>query len=146
MTWQEDFAPDGALRDIVVADATRDDWLAVLSVIDDRYQPLSFIVGDSEFSHIDPERVFAAGESRQLLRFHVGAIELACHFFQETEIEFDFYPNAVTTEAQLAPLLAFVAEIGAATKKAAAVTPENIHDSPIFQYSPESGVVHYLAV
>ena len=63
----------------------------------------------------------------------------------ENEIEFDFDPNRIRTEEQLAPLLRFVAEIGAATGKVALITPENAHDLAIFQYSPESGVVHYVS-
>ena len=146
MTWQEDFAPDGSLRDIVVAGATREDWLAVLRLVESRYQPIRFRDGDRTSNRIDHDRLFIAGDTRPVLLFNVGGTELACHFFDEREIEFDFYPNSIRTEADLAPVLNFVAEIGSTTGKTAAITPENLHDSVIFQFSPGSGIVHYLAV
>lgn len=146
MTWQDDFAPDGSLRDVVVTGATPEDWQVVLELIESRYQPLRFVDGEQTSDRIYHERLFVAGDARLVLLFHVGETEVACHFFDEHEIEFDFCPDRIRTEAELAPILRFVEEIGSATGKAAAITPENLHDSAIFQFSPGSGVVHYLAL
>ncbi|HUP60488.1 MAG TPA: hypothetical protein VNA69_08745 [Thermoanaerobaculia bacterium] len=145
MIWQDDFAPDGALRDIAIPQVTREDWDAVLRLVETRYQPIRFKDGAAQANRIDLCRLFV-GDDRPVLPFEAGGVELACHFVDEREIEFDFYPNEIRTEEQLRPLLRFVAEIGAATSKPAAITPENAHDLPIFQYSPESGVVHYVGV
>lgn len=145
MTWQEDFAPDGALRDIVIPETTAEHWQRVLHLVEERYQPIRFTDGEQQRDQIDWRRLFVRGERRPVLMFEVGGVELACHFFDQNEIEFDFYPNSIRTEDQLVPLLQFVAEIGAATGKVALITPENAHDLAIFQYSPESGVVHYVS-
>ena len=103
-------------------------------------------VGDETMHEIDRGSLFTRGEDRALLQFHVGDTALACHFFDESEIEFDFYPNDITTEEQLAPVLSFLSDIGSVTGKTAILTPENVHDAVIFQFSPDSGVVHYVAV
>ena len=145
MTWREDFEPDGALRDIVIQETTTRDWNAVLRVIESRYRPFKFVGSEETRTEIDCGALFLGGENRPLLLFDVGDTDMACHFFGESEIEFDFYPNEVKTEEQLSPLLTFLHEIESAAGKTAIITHENIHDAVIFQFSPQSGVVHFVA-
>jgi len=76
-----------------------------------------------------------AEQPRPLLRFWVGDVELACHFFVTNEIEFDLDPRQVG-ESQLRALMEFMARLGDLTGKPVALTPENGPHAQIFRYEP----------
>src|SRR5262245_14857192 len=109
-TVSEGFKPDGALRDIYVHDATLADWQAALNHIRERYAPLHFTVDSHpadlprQVAEIFPIRARAA----PLLNFDVGGIDLACHFFQPKQIEFDLRPEEVTGPERLATVVSFL--------------------------------------
>ena len=82
-------------------------------------------------------------EPRALLVFYVGGIELACHFFTPSEIEFDFDPGGVG-EGELGCLLTFMADLGDLVGKVVVMTPENGRDEPMFKYDPSDRRVHWV--
>src|SRR3954471_21479712 len=71
------------------------------------------------------EQAFAARTSGSpLLRVRVACVLIVFHFFSEAEIECDFVPNEITSQASLDALLAFVRQAGDATHKRVLITPE----------------------
>jgi hypothetical protein len=126
-----------------VLGTTLEDWSKVLTMLADaRYgailneEPLPTLLPD-------PRALFVThGQPLSLLSFHVGGAEMACHFFAEQEIEFDFNPIGLV-EADLVDVLEFMARLGTLTGKSVVLTPENVQGSPIFRYDPLTGSVEY---
>jgi hypothetical protein len=78
-----------------------------------------------------------------VLFFDVAGVELASHFLQESEIEFDLRPDGLT-EGKLRELLAFMAMLGRATRKAVVLTPENEQSRPIFRFDCARGMIEFV--
>jgi hypothetical protein len=78
-----------------------------------------------------------------VLNLDVQGIDLACHFFTDTEIEFDLLPQQVRDEATLSAVLGFMTEIGSLLGKTVILTPENWQKSPIFKYDPSNQQTTY---
>lgn len=140
---QQDFEPDGSLRDIYVLGTTVDDWNEVVRHIGLGSYRAKFAMNGAPMPI--PHRVDELfGTAQGLLTFWVGTVDLACHFFAADEIEFDFYPNAVR-EHELHQLLGFLADIGDLTGKVVVLTPENCREAPIFRYSPSTAKLEWMA-
>ncbi len=144
-----DFAADGSLRDIYVRDATVEDWkIIVTRILDGDYRAELQHGGSVIPMPLDFEAVFGGrldGNERHFLSFSVGDVVLTCHFFAPTEIEFSFGPDAVT-ETSLRDLLAFMIDVGEATKKSVVMTPENIPESPIFRYDSSEHQLRWIPI
>lgn len=136
MTWQKDFEPDGSLRDIYVLDTTVDDWRKVIDYIRQFCQPARYTLSEKRREMPDVLQVFALRDKSPLLMFQVGKVELACHFFGEEQIEFDFWPDDIETEKDLQPLLDFIRTVGRMTGKEVILTPESSQESPFMRYQP----------
>src|SRR3982751_4611826 len=72
-----------------------------------------------------------------MLRLNLGHILIVFHFFSEYEIECDFVPKEITSQADLDALLAFVRKLGDVTHKRVRITPENLPTQPAITYDPE---------
>src|SRR4051812_4012983 len=88
---KEEFASDGALRDIQVVDATTADWQPVLDFLRARADTLHYTV-DGTAAELPSEAcaiiALRAMASPSLL-FRWRDIEFATHFFGEDDLEFD---------------------------------------------------------
>jgi hypothetical protein len=132
------FEPDcGTLRDIYVKDTKLQDWKTALELILGGYpgaQLLRFRDGESSEAPIpsDLDSLFHGDDGWSLL-FTIAELELFCHFFDPSEIEFSFPPKRAT-ETSLRPLLAFIVAIGDAIGRDVIVTPENGQQAPYFRY------------
>lgn len=67
-----------------------------------------------------------------------------CHFFVESEIEFDFDPRQVTGQDRLNAVFSFMQLIARACDKKAVLTPENARDATIFRVHPPTLHVEYV--
>jgi hypothetical protein len=127
---KDDFRPDGSLRDIYIAPAALDDWLLVYPILRD--------YPGAEYSM---DGVVQASPDTQvgnpMLRLNLGHILIVFHFFSEYEIECDFVPKEITSQADLDALLAFVRKLGDVTHKRVRITPENLPTQPAITYDPE---------
>ena len=121
---KEDMAEDGSLRDIYVLGTTAEDWKRVVT-----------------FLKAAPYR--AKLEDETLMIFHVGDVEICCHFFVEDQVELDFWPNDVG-EPELKLLLEFMADLGDLVGKRVIMTPESDPQNPIFEYEPKKRKVTWL--
>jgi hypothetical protein len=122
---KEALAEDGSLRDIYVLGTTAEDWKRVVT-----------------FLKAAPYR--AKLEDESLMIFHVGDVEICCHFFVEDQVELDFWPNDVG-EPELKALLEFMGDLGDLTGKRVLMTPESDQQNPIFEYEPTKRKVSYRA-
>jgi hypothetical protein len=127
------FESDGSLRDVYVHSAEVSDWNAVLDLLRGEYAPLAFSRdGLAEPMPARVEDIFAqTADATIALDFEVAGIELACHFFTPTEIEFDLPPEQVNSSAQFQALLAFLRRLAATVRKPVILAQENAPDLPI---------------
>jgi len=139
-TCKEDFRADGSLRDIYITPATVTDWRALYPLLR-VYPGVEYSVDDVVQPPPDSieEALAVRLSGSPMLRFRVGRALVVFHFFSEEEIECDFVPNEITSQADLDALLAFVRQLGDATRKRVAITPENSRELPFITYDPESG-------
>lgn len=148
-TCREVLRLDGSLRDIYVASVTLADWLALYPVLCD-YPGTEYLVdGIVQPLPETVEQTFATWSSgNPMLRLRVGRTLVVFHFFSEEEIECDFDPQEVASQADLDAVLGFVRQIGDVTGKRVAVTPENLREQPFITYDPESREFkcHHVAV
>jgi hypothetical protein len=135
-----EFEPDGSLRDIYMLDTTANDWQTVLDHLRRSGRSVRFEVGGVEGPLPDQvSTIFGvSAEATPLLNFDVGGVDLACHFFTPSEIEFDFLPTDVQGPERLQSVLEFMAEIGQLLAKTVVLTPENGKAVPIFKYDATS--------
>ena len=148
LAWDDlkvEFAWDGSLRDICVIDTSIADWRSALEMIHAGGYRLVFTIDGVEATAPDNlHQIF--GQPREcsfLLAAFVDGVQLNCHFFSESEIEFDLDPREVTDQADLAAILGFMRMLAQVAAKPALLTPENMQDFPILTCQPDGGVVHH---
>ena len=142
---RQDFESDGSLRDIYVLETRTSDWQRLLDHLRSSGRALRFSVdGLEQPLPTSASAVLALrAQSSPVLNLDVQGIDLACHFFTDTEIEFDLLPQQVRDEATLSAVLGFMTEIGSLLGKTVILTPENWQKSPIFKYDPASQQTTY---
>ena len=130
---------DGSLRDIYVFGTTLDDWRKVLEMLSEARYGARLDDESLATALRDVPTLFVAQEEHptSVLNFRVGRVHVACHFFTEQEIEFDFDPSGLA-EADVHDVLDFMECLGTLTGKPVVLTPENVRDSPIFRYEPST--------
>ncbi len=138
-----DFERDGMLRDIYVQHATVEDWKRVVArILNGNHRARLQRVGAEVPMPSDFEALFE-GTDRHVLSFTVGDIVIDLYFFSPTEIEFAFAPEDVT-ETSLRDLLAFMIDVGEATKKPVIMTLENSPELPIFRYDSNEHLLRWI--
>lgn len=145
-TIKGEFAWDGSLRDICVPDVDLVGWQAAISALEASGRTGRLTIGESESStSVDVSKVFAI-EDRATIGWsvEVGGVALACHFFDQAEIEFDLDPRDVRCQAEFDAVLDFMKTLALATGKSALMTPENMHSVPFVRVSP-AGAVEYVS-
>ena len=103
------FEPDGSLRDVYVHPATPGAWRTLRPYLRSQYSPVFFTLdGIPAFEPELLDNPFSAKpHHKPRLNFRVGGIDIACHFFSDVEIEFDFLPQEVTGSNELRALRRF---------------------------------------
>ena len=133
-------APDGALRDIYVFDVSASHWAAAWEHIVRAYPDLTFYLGSRD--HHLPATVGEAFAFRPAdsprINFSVGSVNVACHFFSWSELEFDFRPEEVNTEAAWVAVQGFMASLGRFTSRPVHLTIENMRTEVIATFDPAS--------
>jgi hypothetical protein len=141
LTWKQaapEFYADGSLRDLYVLGATIDGWQALLDSL--RASTYSYRYTRAKVEAPLPERASDAfpdlGFADRLLAVDLGGFAANCHFFSETEIEFDLDPREVSCQAHLDAILDFIQFLASATSRDAILTPENQPEIVIFRARP----------
>ena len=117
-TCKEDFRGDGSLRDIYITPATLADWRVVYPLLRTHPGVEYSVDGIVQPAPDSVEQAFEARRSASpMLRFRVGSALVVFHFFTDEEIECDFVPNEITSQADLDDLLGFVRQLGDTTRR-----------------------------
>jgi len=149
MLWEsvkDEFVCDGSWRDICVPAVGLEEWQGASEAIVAAGYPGRFAV-DGAAKDLPGEvgELFALRSvASPVWSVFVSGVQLNCHFFDEAEIEFDLDPREVVGQAELDGLLCFMAALSAATRRAALMTPENMHEVPFIRVEP-SGVAEYIS-
>lgn len=112
---REDFAPDGALRDVYVRGTSMEDWNRLFAL-----------------AGVSPE----PGAERRNVHFDAGRVRLLGDLCTPDEIELSFDPAEVDGPDALADLLGFVAQLGRALGKIVEITPRNLPQFPFLRFDP----------
>ncbi len=140
--WEQcrgDFVPDGALRDIYVVKVNLVQWAKLFERLRDVYHLDFSMDGTTRSLPASVEDVFALREmGSPLVNFDVGSIDVACHFFETTQIEFDILPSQIACQSDLNELLGFLAFVGDVVRDVVILTPENRPSEPIITYNPQT--------
>jgi len=149
LAWDDlkaEFAWEGSWRDICVTDTSIADWRAALEMINAAGLRLKFTIDGAECT--PPHNLLEIfGQPREctfLLAAFVGGVQLNCHFFAESEIEFDLDPREVVGQAELDGVITFMRKLATATQKSALMTPENTHEAAFIRVAP-SGTIQYIS-
>ncbi|PYJ09087.1 MAG: hypothetical protein DMF06_11065 [Verrucomicrobia bacterium] len=142
---KDEFASDGALRDIQVIDATLSDSQRVLDFVRTSAAKSDYTI-DGEAAALPSEAssiIASRSTATPLLLFRWGDIEIATHFFGEDDLEFDFRPENVSGQRELDQLLSFVSSVGRLLSKAVLVYHEGWEVSPFFIYDRHTDEITY---
>ena len=149
LAWDDlkvEFAWDGSLRDICVIDTSIADWRSALEMIHAGGYRLVFTIDGVEATAPDNlHQIF--GQPREcsfLLAAFVDGVQLNCHFFSESEIEFDLDPREVAGQAEFDAVITFMRKLATSTQKSALMTPESSHERAFIRVAP-LGSVQYIS-
>jgi hypothetical protein len=141
---KRNFEPDGALRDIYVHGTTIADWRSLFDVLHDQFSLRYSVDGEAFPFPMVVDEVFAIRETANpLLTFDIGGVVVACHFFVDSEIEFDISPREITSQAKLDDLLGFVQLVGKTLGKTVSLCYENDDQHPFITYEPSAQQFQY---
>ena len=151
MKWEDyaaDFDFDGSLRDIYVLETSLPDWQIFADFLRaSNYKYTFHVAGEVTNFPVDIAKAFELRISvGALLLFEVGSVTLACHFFNDWEIEFDLDPREVKGEEQAELIFDFMNQLGRALNKEVVLTPENYRENHIFKFSPITQGVEYFPI
>jgi hypothetical protein len=135
---KDEFTWEGSLRDICLQGTTVSDWQAVWRMLRSSRLEITYAV-DSVATDLpeDVAQTFALPrENTLLLTVLVAGVGLNCHFFDESEIEFDLDPRQVSDQRAFDAIVAFMADLANASSRVALMTPESMHDHPFLRVPP----------
>ncbi|WP_155905012.1 hypothetical protein [Methylopila sp. M107] len=150
MDWNRvkaEFAFDGALRDIYVLGTSHAHWKAAWAALRELDPPpVLTSLGCSGPMPENLDWAAAFGETRPMLAVTVGRVALNCHFFDESEIEFDLDPRDVASRDDAEGIAQFMSILGEATGRPVILTCENVKHAVIARYDPAAARVVWLAI
>lgn len=135
---------DGSLRDIYAFKTTVDHWTRLLSLSSCLGEVAYFCDGEEAPLPSTANSIFDDADRLHLLRFNLGGPVINAHFFVADEIEMDFDPREITSQADLDLVLNFCAKIGKAIKRDIVITPENLPDVIYLCYLADQDKWHRL--
>ncbi|WP_455203710.1 hypothetical protein [Kaarinaea lacus] len=148
MIWDDyknEFDADGGLRDIYVNDTSLKDWQRFVDYLRKTEARLEYFV-DNEVQALPAQidEIFQSREHARLLSIDLGGVSLNCHFFVLDQIELDFDPGDIRSEAQAKVVFRLMSTVARVLDKVVILTYENEDQQPVFKYQPGKGL-EYLA-
>lgn len=145
-TVKSEFTWEGSWRDICIRDIGLREWEAAIKAVKVAGFRERFMVnGETAEMPDDAAELFNETEENSVLwSVFVAGVQLNCHFFDRSELEFDLDPREVTGQAQLDGIVSFLLAVAEATESVALLTPENMHDGPFIRVAP-SGAIEYIS-
>jgi hypothetical protein len=134
---RQEFAPDGALRDIYVLETNIEHWRKLFRILTSAYKVEYSVNGNIQQlpSSVD-EILKSRGVAQPLMRFQLAGATIACHFFCFERIELDIDPREVNSETTFNGLIGLLKLIGDGLNKPAIMTQENNEKDPFLSYEP----------
>jgi hypothetical protein len=130
---------DGSLRDIYILNASVQDWDSILRLARASSQwHATFSAGGLDLPvPLDHAQVKALPqEAGAMLVWDICGLDLNCHFFDESQIEFDLHP-AKLNETNFASLQDWLRLVGKSLRRDVLITAENCPDIPLLIYKYE---------
>lgn len=151
LTWEdvrEEFGDsEGNFRDIYVFKTDRSTWQRVIDALRvGPFQSAYFL--DSEIAPlpIDVGKVFASRSMvSTMLSVTFAGVTANCHFFTDTEIEFDIDSREVDGGHSWEALIGFMGHLADAARQDCVMTPENCPETVIFRVRPGASEVEYTS-
>jgi hypothetical protein len=144
--YRDEFDFDGSWRDIYVLETSVLDWQTMVEFLGSGVYEYSFSL-DGETANLPAcisDLFDIEWASRGYLELRVGSVRISCHFFTESEIEFDLDPRDVKSSVEAEQVFAFMIQLGRLLNKEAILTLENFPQIPIFKFVPDSEQVEYI--
>lgn len=145
MSCKNEFKPDGSLRDIYIPHTTLEDWESFYKFLLRRDQSFQYSRSDNQKVSLPSTaaEVFQDTRCVHTLSIDIGGVFLNCHFFTVKQIELDFDPEYVNSQARLDVVLNFMREAGRLLEKEVLLTPENGIEVPICRYFSDKDIVTF---
>ena len=150
MDWQkykDEFAWDGSWRDIYVLNANVVIWQRFLDFLKSSGIPYDF-GGEDKAEYLDNLAMYfkeRADHGSLILSIDINGVTLNCHFFVESEIEFDLDPREITGEDKAIGVFNFMETLSKTLSLPVRMTPENMDETPIFEYTPGECIWRYYS-
>ncbi|MFC4323231.1 hypothetical protein [Litchfieldia salsa] len=131
----EVFYVDGSLRDIYVFNVSLSDWQKLFDWI--RLSPWEVIFyKDGQvtlYKGTDVAKFFEEKESNgiHLMSININGVLVNCHFFSESEIEFDIDPKQVNSMSDANIVFEFMKKLSKMLGKESILTEENTPEYPL---------------
>ena len=141
LDWQQykaEFLSDGSWRDIYVLDADVTIWQRLLDFLRSSNIQHHF-GGEDKPEYLNDLGTYFKERGQHgslILSIDIYGVILNCHFFIESEIEFDLDPKEITDESKAVAVFEFMEMVSEALTLPIRMTPENMDETPIFEYSP----------
>ena len=149
MNWQDyktAFEWDGSWRDIYVLDTNINDWQRLLDFLrESSYVTIYHGLTGPELPETMQEIFEIQKTSFSSMSIDIGQIRVNCHFFLESEIEFDIDPRDIDSEEKLTKIFDFMQRIGNLLNKEVILTEENSEDEIWFKFVPGSEAVQFIS-
>ncbi len=144
--YKDEFACDGSLRDVYVLNTNVVIWKQFLDFLKSSGIHHSFRGEDSTEYLADLAAYFKERSElgSLILSIDVNGVIINCHFFTETEIEFDLDPKEVTGEDKANSVFQFMEIVSETLSLPVRLTPENTEETPIFEYTPRDHTWNYI--
>jgi len=141
INWQQykaEFLCDGSWRDIYVLDADVAIWQRFLDFLRSSNIPHHF-GGEDNLEHLNDLGTYFKERSQHgslILSINIDGVIINCHFFIESEIELDLDPKEIAEENNAVAVFEFMEMVSEALSLPIRMTPENMDETPIFEYTP----------
>ncbi|MDA8413163.1 MAG: hypothetical protein M0023_05170 [Desulfobacteraceae bacterium] len=138
LQYKDEFVCDGSYRDIYVFNTNVAIWQQFLDFLKSN-NIAHYFRGEEKVEQLNDLATFfkeRAEHGSLILSIDINGVIFNCHFFTETEIDFDIDPKEITDETKAIGVFKFMETIGEALSLPVCMTPENTDETPIFEYTP----------
>ncbi len=128
---------DGSLRDLYVLGTGAAEWNALLAWLCAEYpESTRYMIGDHVQSFPSTIEEIHHKVASPFLHVDLSGLALHCHFYTDSDIEFDLDPRELS-EARFMALQEFMQKLGRRLNREVRLTPENLPEHRILWYDPK---------
>ena len=134
---RKEFAPNGALRDIYILDASIEHWRKVFKILTTTYDLEYRVDGDVQPIPRSVDEIFdVRATASPLMRFQLAGVTVVCHFFCVEQIELDVDPREVNSATAFDGLISVLKLIGDGLDRRVIMSCESDEQHPFITYEP----------